>query len=50
MLSYSDKVEWKTEWDMVLSMLKEIHGKEALVVIYPCPSLQFDPESLPLLI
>ena len=50
MLSYSDKVEWKTEWDMVLSMLKEIHGKDALVVIYPCPSLQFDPESLPLLI
>lgn len=50
MLTYSDKVEWTTDWDAVLERLVERHGEEASVAVYPCGKIQFDVDKYPLCI
>ena len=48
MLTYDNRVEWYTDWDQVLKQLKEIHGKEASVAVYPYGKIQFDAKKNPL--
>jgi len=48
MLAYDDRVEWLTDWDEVLKRLKETHGEEAQVAVYPYGKIQFDARKYPL--
>ncbi len=48
MLAYDERVEWLTDWGEVLNRLKEIHGDEASVALYPYGKTQFDAEKNPL--
>jgi nickel-dependent lactate racemase len=48
MLVYADNVEWLTEWDSVLQKLRDIHGEEASVAVYPNGKIQFDSAKNPL--
>ena len=48
MLAYSDRVSWMTQWGSVLQRLREIHGEEASVAVYPSGKLQFDSAKNPL--
>jgi len=48
MLAYDERVEWLTDWDDVLDLLKEIHGEEASVAVYPYGKIQFDANKNPL--
>jgi nickel-dependent lactate racemase len=48
MLAYDERVEWLTDWDEVLNRLKETHGDEASVAVYPYGKTQFDAEKNPL--
>ena len=48
MLTYDERVEWLTDWDDVLNLLKEIHGEEASVAVYPYGKTQFDANKNPL--
>jgi hypothetical protein len=48
MLAYDDRVEWLTDWSLILGRLTELHGDDATAAIYPCGKLQFDPEKNPL--
>jgi nickel-dependent lactate racemase len=48
MLAYDDRIEWLTDWDEVLKRLKETHGEEASVAVYPCGKIQFDAGKYPL--
>ena len=50
MLAYDDKVAWLTEWEQVLGRLREAHGEEASVAVYPSGKLQFDSAKNPLTI
>lgn len=47
-LSYDEKVEWYTEWDVVVKRLRELHGRDSSSVIYPCGKIQFDSMKNPL--
>jgi len=47
-IRYGDEVEWATDWEQVLKRLREIHGEEAKVAVYPCGKIQFDPGKHPL--
>jgi nickel-dependent lactate racemase len=48
MLAYDDKVEWFTDWEKVLKELITIHGKEAIIGVYPYGKIQFDASKNPL--
>jgi len=48
MLAYDDRIEWLTDWDEVLKRLKETHGEEASVAVYPYGKIQFDARKYPL--
>ncbi len=48
MLAYDERVEWLTDWGEVLNRLKETHGDEASVAVYPYGKTQFDAEKNPL--
>ncbi len=48
MLAYHDRVEWLTDWSLILGRLVELHGEDATAAIYPCGKLQFDAEKNPL--
>ena len=48
MLSYDERVEWFTDWEIVLKELKAIHGEEASVAVYPYGKIQFDAMKSPL--
>jgi hypothetical protein len=48
MLAYDDRIEWLTDWDEVLKRLKETHGEEASVAVYPYGKIQFDATKYPL--
>jgi nickel-dependent lactate racemase len=48
MLAYDDRVEWLTDWSLILGRLVELHGDDATAAIYTCGKLQFDPEKNPL--
>ena len=48
MLAYDDRIEWLTDWDEVLKRLKEAHGEEAQVAVYPYGKIQFDARKYPL--
>jgi nickel-dependent lactate racemase len=48
MLAYDDRIEWLTDWDEVLKRLKETHGEEASVAVYPYGKIQFDAGKYPL--
>ena len=48
MLAYDERVEWLTDWGMVLNRLIEVHGEEASVAVYPYGKTQFDAEKNPL--
>ena len=48
MLAYDDRIEWLTDWDEVLKRLKETHGEEAQVAVYPYGKIQFDATKYPL--
>ena len=48
MLAYDDRIEWLTDWDEVLKRLKETHGEEAAVAVYPYGKIQFDARKYPL--
>jgi hypothetical protein len=48
MLAYDDKVEWLTDWSLILDRLVELHGEDAATAIYPCGKIQFDAEKNPL--
>ncbi|MBA7607414.1 hypothetical protein ES703_14573 [subsurface metagenome] len=48
MLAYDDRIEWLTDWDGVLRRLKEAHGEEASVAVYPYGKIQFDARKYPL--
>ncbi|MGD2200392.1 MAG: lactate racemase domain-containing protein [Candidatus Bathyarchaeota archaeon] len=47
-LTYDDKVEWLTDWNIILGQLRETHGEDATASVYPCGKLQFDSEESPL--
>jgi nickel-dependent lactate racemase len=47
-LSYDDRVEWLTDWNIILGRLIELHGEEATVSVYPCGKIQFDSNESPL--
>lgn len=47
-MQYSDRVQWLTEWSEVIKRLKAVHDEDATMAFYPCASIQFDPEKLPL--
>ena len=47
-LAYDDKVEWLTDWSLILGRLEELHGEDATASIYPCGKIQFDAEKNPL--
>jgi nickel-dependent lactate racemase len=42
MLAYDDRVEWITDWSLILGRLKSLHGENAKVSVYPCGKLQYD--------
>jgi nickel-dependent lactate racemase len=48
-LQYSERVEWMTDWDTILTRLKDVHGEAADVAVYQ-NKLQFNPEKHPLII
>lgn len=48
MLRYDEKVEWINEWDVILEKLRAVHGEDAVVKIFPCSRVQFDPDGAPL--
>ncbi len=48
MLGYDDRVEWTTDWGVVLRRLEELHGEDASVAVYSSAKLQFDAERNPL--
>jgi len=50
MLGYEDSVEWTTSWGQTIKSMREIHGDEARVAIYPCSALQFEKKENPLLL
>ena len=50
MLGYSERVEWTTSWEVVLTRLQELHGGEASIAVYPCAKLQFNADRYPLVI
>jgi nickel-dependent lactate racemase len=47
-LGYDERVEWTTDWSVVLQRLFELHGDEASVAVYPCAKIQFDAGKYPL--
>jgi hypothetical protein len=48
MLAYDDRVEWITDWSLILGRLKSLHGENAKASVYPCGKLQFDSKKNPL--
>ena len=50
MLQYDDRVEWKIDWNAVLRRLREIHGDNASVAVYPCGKIQFNRSRYPLVL
>jgi nickel-dependent lactate racemase len=48
MLTYDNRVEWFTDWGKILKQLKEIHGEDASVSVYPYGKIQFDAKKNPL--
>jgi len=50
MLYYNDRVEWTTDWDSVLRRLRELHGDDASVAVYPCAKIQFNGDRYPLVL
>jgi nickel-dependent lactate racemase len=50
LLEYHDRVEWVTSWEIIIDKLKKLHGEEALVAVYPCGKIQFNPKRFPLII
>jgi len=50
MLQYDDRVEWKTDWNAVLRRLRELHGENASVAVYPCGKIQFNRSRYPLIL
>ncbi len=49
-LQYDDRVEWITDWDVVLKRLRELHGDEASVAVYPFGKIQFNGNKYPLVL
>jgi hypothetical protein len=49
-LSYDERVEWLTDWGLILGRLMDLHGEEASASVYPCCKIQFDSDKYPLFI
>ena len=49
-LSYSDRVEWESDWRKVLEKLYAFHGGNASVAVYHSGKLQFNRDKYPLVI
>ena len=47
-LGLREQTMWLTDWDEVLKRLKETHGEEASVAVYPYGKIQFDARKYPL--